>query len=313
MAWRDALACSKLAKGFTRQADQFKKASIHLIDSTSEGSKHVTELERTGERMIEGAYNESAGSYAIYLLHAASYSFAEPFCREKRILDLGCGSGYGAFKLAKTASRVDAVDVSAEAIEYARNRYAKDNLAFSMITPEKALPFPDNCFDVVISFQVIEHIHNDLYYLSEAARVLAEGGSMILITPDRTHRLFSFQKPWNRWHVREYGMEELSRKVAQFFSIEKALRMGMRPDVAKLELQRYALIKWLSLPFTLPLIPESVRRMGLELLQWLRAASQQKSAASPKTFSFGEETVVISEHPENSLNLVILAVKRPGQ
>lgn len=263
--------------------------------------------------MIEGAYNESEASYAIYLLHAASYSFAAPFCKEKRILDLGCGSGYGSFKLAGEAFSVAAVDVSEEAIEYARNRYAKHNLDFSIIEPEKPLPFPDNSFDVVISFQVIEHIHNDLHYLSEASRVLTEGGKMILITPDRQHRLFAFQKPWNRWHVREYGMDELSSKVAQFFDIEKALKMGMRRDVAKHELQRYALLKWVTLPFTLPFIPESLRRWGLDSLQRLRTANKQASNVATKTFPFGEETVEISAHPTNSLNLVVLATKKSSK
>ena len=73
----------------------------------------------TGERLVEEPYRSSLGGYVIYLMHAASYRFAEKYCQGMRVLDLGCGSGYGAGAIAEHAKEVHAVDVSAEAIEFA--------------------------------------------------------------------------------------------------------------------------------------------------------------------------------------------------
>ena len=81
----------------------------------------------TGERLVEEQYRSSLGGYVIYLMHAASYRFAEKYCRRMRVLDLGCGCGcgYGAGTIAEYAKEVHAVDVSAEAIDFARKKYNK--------------------------------------------------------------------------------------------------------------------------------------------------------------------------------------------
>ncbi|WP_146906943.1 class I SAM-dependent methyltransferase [Arenimonas daejeonensis] len=91
------------------------------------------ELEPTGERMIEDAYRSSVGAYVIYLMHSASYAFADPYCRGRRVLDLGCGSGYGSHRISASAASVVGVDVAEEAIGFARARYAAPNLEFKQI------------------------------------------------------------------------------------------------------------------------------------------------------------------------------------
>ena len=265
-----------------------------------------TKLEPTGERMIEEAYHRTLGGYVIYLIHSASYEFAEKYCYGKRVLDLGCGSGYGASRIASVALDVHAVDVSPEAIAYSAEHYARDNVHFLTIEPDAPLPFADESFDVVLSFQVIEHVVDDRAYLREASRVLAKNGVLILITPDRKHRLFPHQKPWNRWHLREYGMTELCLLVSECFKIERALEMGMRQDIAPVELKRYQLLKWVTLPFTLPFLPEIIRQNGLNLLHKLRG-QQNKSKTETFTPSFGIEVVEFAEQANNSLNLVIVA------
>ena len=66
------------------------------------------------------------------------------------------------------------------------------------------MPFADASFGAVLSFQVIEHLDRPDAYLAEASRVLAPGGVLLLATPDRATRLYSWQQPWNRFHVTEY-------------------------------------------------------------------------------------------------------------
>lgn len=265
-----------------------------------------TRLEPTGERMIEDAYHHTKGSYVIYLMHAASYAFAESYCKNKRVLDLGCGSGYGVAKIASVASTVHAVDVSSDAIAYAREHYGRDNITFSTVDADASLPFPADSFDVVLSFQVLEHVVDERNYLQEASRVLGKNGLLILITPDRNHRLLPYQKPWNRWHLREYAMQDLCNLVSVFFVIERSLKMGMKADVAQIELKRYRLLKWLTLPFTLPVFPEFFRQWGLNLLHKIKG--QEKITHAEKfTPTFGIEAVNFSEQVEASLNLLILA------
>lgn len=265
-----------------------------------------TKLEPTGERMIEEAYHRTLGGYVIYLIHSASYAFAEKYCNGKRVLDLGCGSGYGASRIASLALSVHAVDISPDAVAYSAEHYSRENVHFSVIEPDAPLPFADESFDVVLSFQVIEHVVGDRAYLREASRVLAENGVLILITPDRKNRLFPYQKPWNRWHLREYKMTELYLLASEFFKIERALEMGMREDIAPVELQRYQFLKWFTLPFTLPFLPEIVRQNVLGFLHKLRGR-QDNSKVGVFTPSFGIEVVEFSEHANNSLNLVIVA------
>lgn len=268
-------------------------------------------LEITGERLVEHHYIESLGGYVIYMMHVASYRFAERYCSGARVLDLGCGSGYGAGAIAEYANEVHAVDISAESIAFARSQYGQPNLHFNVIHSGERLPFPDRSFDVVLSFQVIEHVERDSDYLIEAARVLKDGGTFIMITPNRQHRLLPGQCPWNRWHLREYDMRRLSRLVSEHFNLKELLHMGARSDVAAIEIRRYRLLKWITLPFTFPGAPQIWRRMGLNLIHRLKP--QKPRTRTTFKPSFGLEVIMIGTEVEQSLNLIVIATPKRKQ
>jgi SAM-dependent methyltransferase len=275
----------------------------------------MTELEVSGERLIEDAYMQSLDAYVIYIMHIASYNFARKFCDGKVVLDLGCGSGYGVARMAGHAERVVGVDVDSDAISFARERYARQNVSFAKIEAEAPLPFADDSFDVVLSFQVIEHVSDDGRYLDEACRVLKPGGVMVVVTPDREHRLLPGQRPWNRWHIREYSATQLNRKMARCFQIEASLRMGAEWNVAGIEIRRYRKTKWLTLPFTLPFAPEVLRRRGLDFLHRLRAKPEvigAKRHAPVTEFGFDDTAMLIEASPPNPLNLVVVGRKKGG-
>ena len=108
-------------------------------------------------------------------IHEKRYRFALPHCTGKRVLDAACGVGYGTALLADTAAEVVGVDVSEDAIAYARSRYARPNVEFrveDLLRPH----LDDRSFDVVCSFETIEHLPDRETYLEHVGRVLRDDG-----------------------------------------------------------------------------------------------------------------------------------------
>ena len=264
-------------------------------------------LEPTGERMILEHYDSSIEDYVIYVMHIATYNFAEKYTKGKRVLDYGCGSGYGSARIAKNAIHVDAVDVADDAIAYAQAHYATENIAFHCCAPDSRLPFSDQSFDTVLSFQVFEHIQKTAHYLSEIRRVLKPGGELILVTPDRSTRLLPWQSPWNRWHIKEYSTKSLRKCLGSFFPEVHIQHMSGRKDVIEIELRRCAKVKWLTLPFTLPFVPRFLRVKSLNMLHALKGKRQTSSQR--RQFDFDDTDITIAENAEPSLNLIAVVRK----
>src|ERR1700731_1170167 len=98
-------------------------------------------VEFTGERVIPGQVNDD-----LWSEHVARYAFARRYADGKRVLDAGCGTGYGSAELAQSAAAVTGVDISADAIEYARASYPIPGLQF-LESSCTAVPLPDRSVD----------------------------------------------------------------------------------------------------------------------------------------------------------------------
>ena len=162
---------------------------------------------------------KSKEEFILYLRHLAAYEFAKSYVGDKSVLEIGCGTGYGAYFLIQYASSLKGLDTSKESILYCKKRYKKEKLEF-MQTNGIKLPFKNDLFDVVISFQVIEHIDPVIIfeYLSEIKRVLKPHGSFIVSTPNKKLRLLPFQNPWNHRHKREYKLNEFLKILNEVFT-----------------------------------------------------------------------------------------------
>ena len=179
--------------------------------------KGTVELEREHEfgLFVEGG----KVSFADYYLHLNRYRFSTGFVQDKVCLDIGCGSGYGSFYLARNgATKVIGGDKSEDAISCARNsRKGKTSGAPELQVLDAAcLPFADNSFGAVISFEVIEHLKNYEGLLAEIHRVLGRGGTLILSTPNRLAGPFGFRSSWNL-HIHEFTQQELLSLVQRYF------------------------------------------------------------------------------------------------
>lgn len=151
----------------------------------------------------------------IVTIHLKRYEFARPYCMGKRVLDVACGVGYGAHYLARGALQVVGVDIDPEAITYARRRYGDlSNLSF-IEGDATALKLRDHSFDVVCSFETIEHLADVQAYLREVQRVLVPKGLYIVSTPVVPH---STRTPSNPHHYQEWSPEDFRAVLLHYFS-----------------------------------------------------------------------------------------------
>ncbi len=168
----------------------------------------------TGERFVPGA-PQAKGE--MWYEHWHRYHYLMPLVAGKKVLDVACGAGYGAALLGRVAQEVHGVDIAAEAIRSAAASYAAiPNLHFA-VAPCTALPFEAASFDLVVSFETIEHIGEQAEFLDEIRRVLKANGVLILSSPNKAEytdkRAFS-----NEFHVKELYRAELEALLAPRFS-----------------------------------------------------------------------------------------------
>lgn len=232
-----------------------------------------------------------------------AYVVAEDYI-QGNVLEVGCGEGRGIDRILPRATSYTAIDKIAEVIDQLKVKYPGGKFYSGNIPPLQ--PFGDNQFDVVITFQVIEHIQDDFNFLKEIHRVLKPGGFAIITTPNRPMSLSR-----NPWHIREYTGRELgdlagkvfsrvevkgisgNAKVMEYYernkrSVEKITRWDF------LDLQHRLPASWLRVPY------EMLNRMNRNKLQ---------NGADELVMSIRHEDYKTVESAEGALDLLVFAYK----
>lgn len=168
-------------------------------------------MEFTGERIIPGKVDDD-----LLNEHLCRYRFAQLLVEDKVVLDVGSGVGYGSKILAEKAAAVLALDVSEETVRYAGERYAGGNIE-RVVGDCHELPLAGASMDVVVSFELIEHLQGQEAHLREVSRVLKPDGLTVISTPNRIFYSQESNRD-NPFHTHEFDFQEFQDFLKSVFS-----------------------------------------------------------------------------------------------
>lgn len=168
-------------------------------------------MKNTGERFLAEHVNTETG-----LEHMHRYQFAIPYTEGKNVLDIASGEGYGSQILATKAKSVLGIDISTEAIEYAKNTYTNPNLHFKV---GSCVHFDtEQTFETIVSFETLEHVSREdqELFLAEIKKHLAPGGITIISTPNKSE--YSTKRHFkNPYHIHELETPDYIDFLKKYF------------------------------------------------------------------------------------------------
>ncbi|MBS1491606.1 MAG: methyltransferase domain-containing protein [Bacteroidetes bacterium] len=219
------------------------------------------------------------------------------------LLEVGCGEGRGIGRLLPKVSTYSAIDKITTVVENLKAKFPEVRFTSGNIPP---LPYADQSFDCVVSFQVIEHIFEDRFFLQEISRVLRTGGTALITTPNRTMSLSR-----NPWHEREYTANELTETAKAYFSNvtmkgiagnEKVMQYYERNKKSVAKLMRWDVF---DLQHKLP---ASLLRIPYEVMNRLNR-NKLKATADTLVAGIRQDDYPLTDQPEQALDLFLIAQK----
>ncbi len=186
-------------------------------------------LPLTGERTVPGIPEENYW----FRRHEVVYRDLLARCADRVVLEAGSGEGYGANMIADVASHVIGLDYDASAVAHVRARYPRVEMIQGNLA---SLPLDDASVDVVVNFQVIEHLWDQSQFLRECLRVLRPGGELLISTPNRITFSPGRDTPLNPFHTRELNAAELDELLVDAgFIVASMLGVHHGPDLRALD------------------------------------------------------------------------------
>jgi 2-polyprenyl-3-methyl-5-hydroxy-6-metoxy-1,4-benzoquinol methylase len=200
----------------------------------------------TGERVTPDMFYESN----IFMEHFARYFFAKDFCLAKKVIDIGCGYGYGTKYLSGFAKEALGIDVSEEAISYANEKYANKQCAFS-VKDCIEIGTMEERFDVGVCFELIEHLPSECHqdFMQGVAKILKKDALLVVSTPN-----YLIYKGKNPFHKKEYTPSEFNRMLRMFYHDVRLFAQNKSPFAIGHAEQHKALYEMLFILSNLPRI-----------------------------------------------------------
>lgn len=232
-----------------------------------------------------------------------AYILAEDYVKGD-LLEVGCGEGRGIEKLKNQVSSYYAIDKIKNVVDKLKEKYPEVHFIHGNIPPFEGIP--DNKFDVVISFQVIEHIKKDKEFLKEIYRVLKPGGVALLTTPNIKKTLSR-----NPWHIREYTATQLQNLAQEVFDQaeikgitgnEKVMKYYEENKRAVNRITRYDILK---LQYRLP---AALLRIPYDILNRLNRKNLQKED-NELVLSIKHHDYIFTDDADNALDLFLIGRK----
>jgi ubiquinone/menaquinone biosynthesis C-methylase UbiE len=170
-------------------------------------NKTNDDITDTGERMIPKFHKNEL----LYAEHMIRYTAAVPLVKNKVVLDIASGTGYGSKLLARNAIKVYGIDSDKKAISYACNNFNAKNIEYK-VGDAINIPLSDSSVDIVVTFETIEHIKDYNKFIKEVKRVLKPSGLTIISTPND----LEFAEG-NHFHLHEFKYDELIKVLKKDF------------------------------------------------------------------------------------------------
>ncbi|MCP3798134.1 class I SAM-dependent methyltransferase [Allokutzneria sp. A3M-2-11 16] len=192
-------------------------------------TRELEPLPLTGERTVPGVPEENYW----FRRHEIAYLALLEHCAGARVLEAGCGEGYGAKVIADVADRVIALDYDELTSAHVAKAYPEVDVLRGNLA---RLPLGSSTVDVVVNFQVIEHLWDQPGFLRECLRVLRPGGRLLISTPNRITFSPGRDTPLNPFHTRELAPSELdSLLTVAGFVTEQLLGLHHGPRLRSVE------------------------------------------------------------------------------
>ncbi len=207
------------------------ESQSYTSNSTSVLIEGSEELPVTWERLIPKQIADDPASQKLFEIHCRRYQTAARYVRGKRVLDIACGAGYGSQMLGLAGARaVVGVDISAQSVEYAKKHYQTPSVEFVCANAEQ-FEWPER-FDIIVSFETIEHLQYPDKFLDRLHNLLVPGGDLILSVP------LGETRHVDRYHLHAFSQEDV------FNLLEKARFSVDRYRVDDWFMSRSDLLTW---------------------------------------------------------------------
>lgn len=239
----------------------------------------------------------------IHQRHKKAYLLAVEFVKGS-LLEVGCGQGRGVEILAPHTERYVALERRGSIVEQLKKKYPQ--IEFRQVAVPPFSGIPDNSFDTIVSFQVIEHIKDDRSFLREIHRTLKPGGKALITTPNIKKSLSR-----NPWHVREYTADQLYRLASEFF--DKITARGIHGnekamayyEMNKKAVQKYARFDLLDLQHRMP---AWLLRIPYDILNRINR-NRLKDANDDLVRDIDADDWILTDNPGESIDLFYILEK----